>query len=314
MQARGEFAMKYLLYATIICALVGAAMSVASAAPAQQKTFPSPDAAVNALKAALQAHDAAAIRAIFGPQMEALRCADPADDVRQMEEFGRSMGQLCNLVWRTGECALLYVGSENFPFPIPLVYRGGGWQFDTATGVAEILARRVGANELSAIEFAHRYRAAQLEFAQADCCGGGRCAYAQKFLSDPGTHSGLFPSTTALTTVSISTGLSCLCPAAARPTGDEGQTFTTAGYVFKILKAQGPAAPGGRRSYVVDGNMVGGFALAAYPVCWGTSGVMSFLMGPDGLLYQRNLGASTASWGENVAAFDPGPGWCLVQD
>lgn len=309
MQIRGEFAMRYLVWATIICALAAMSGPVTAAG---QKTFASPDAAVKALQTALDSKDPAAIRAIFGPAMDALRCTDPADDVREMQAFGKAMGQMCNLVWRTGECAVLYVGAENFPFPIPLEFKGGGWRFDTATGVREILARRIGANELAAMEVCRTYQLAQLDYAQADCCGGGKCAYAQRFVSDPGARNGLDWRTKETGTPT------CLCQLAhgivPAEASDGPDTMTLNGYVFKILTAQGPAAKGGSRSYVVGGHMVGGFALAAYPLCWGTSGVASFLIGPDGRLYERDLGTATPDWGATVSEFNPEAGWRLVED
>lgn len=309
MHTRGEFAMRYLVWITIICALAALA---GPATAAEQKTFASPAAAIKAVQEALAANDVAAIRAIFGPDMDALRCSDPADDVRAMQTFAKAMGQMCNPVFRTGDCANLYVGAENYPFPIPLVYKNGCWRFDTASGVQEILARRIGANELSAIEVCRNYHADQLEYAQADCAGGGSCAYAQKFSCDPGKRNGLdWQAKCAETSTGMSTEN---CPAPAACAANGADTFTCQGYIFKILKAQGPAARGGQRSYLSNGKMVGGFALAAYPLCWGKSGLTSFMIGPDGRVYQRNLGTATPEWGATVSAFNPEPGWCLVDD
>jgi hypothetical protein len=303
MKTKGKSAIRYLVSITIICALAAMSITVAAAA---QKTFPSPAAAVNALQTALQARDAAAIRAIFGPDMDVLWCADRSEDVMQMEDFGKAIGQMCNLVFRTGDIAVLYVGAENYPFPIPLVFENGAWRFDTATGLEEINCRRIGANELAAIETCRNYHLAQLEYAQKDCSGGGKCAYAQKFVSEPGTRNGLdwYPTVTP-------TSVAETPQAGPRSPGD---IFTHQGYVFKILKGQGPAAPGGRRSYVVDGDMVGGFAMAAYPEDVGKSGLASFLVGPDGRVYERSLGAATQCWGATVSEFNPGAGWRLIED
>lgn len=299
MNVQGRIAIRYLVSITIICALTVMSITVAVAA---QRTFASPAAAVQALQTALQARDTQTIRAIFGPEMDVLWSADQGEDVMQMEDFGQALGQRCNLVFRTGDIAVLYVGAENYPFPIPLVFENGVWRFDTATGLEEINCRRIGANELAAIETCRNYHLAQLEYAQKDCSGGGKCAYAQKFVSQPGTRDGLDWYPTAIPTA---------VTAGPRSPAD---TFRHEGYVFKILKGQGPAAPGGRRSYVVDGDMVGGFALAAYPEDYGKSGLASFLVGPDGRVYERCLGANTRCWGQAVTDFNPEAGWKLVEE
>lgn len=307
MHRKGEFAIRYLILVTTIVAVAAISGMVPAAA---QKAFPSPAAAVKALQGALEAKDAAALRAIFGPQMDALRYADPNDDVLVMESFAKAIGQMCNPVFRTGDIAVLHVGAENYPFPIPLVYNNGCWRFDTAAGLEEILARRIGASELAAIETCQTYRLAQMEYAQADCSGGGKCAYAQRFTSDMSARKGL-DLQSAITVVSVTSDVT---PTSTYPVSTAGDTFSDQGYVFKILRGQGPAAAGGRRSYVVDGDMVGGFALAAYPVWYGVSGLTSFLLGPDGRVYERCLGAATPRWGATVTEFNPEAGWKMVEE
>ncbi|MHB8996868.1 MAG: DUF2950 family protein [Armatimonadota bacterium] len=299
MNVQGRFAIRYLVSITIICALTVMSITVAVAA---QKTFPSPAAAVKALQTALQARDAATIRSIFGPEMDVLWCADPSDDVMQMEDFGKALDQRCNLVFRTGDIAVLHVGAENYPFPIPLVFENGTWRFDTATGLEEINCRRIGGNELAAIETCRNHHLAQLEYAQKDCSGGGKCAYAQRFVSQPGTSNGLDWNPVVMPT------------ALAAGPQSPADAFRHKGYVFRILKGQGPAAPGGRRSYVVDGDMLRGFALAAYPEEYGKSGLTSFLVGPDGRVYERCLGANTECWGQAVTEYNPDAGWRLVEE
>ncbi|MGE5531219.1 MAG: DUF2950 family protein [Bacteroidota bacterium] len=303
MNRKGEYAIRYLVSITIICALAAMSVTVAVAA---QKTFPSPAAAVQALQAAVKVNDTAAIRTILGPEMDVLWCADPNEDIMQLQSFGQAMDKMCNVVFRTSDIAVLYVGAENYPFPIPLVQQNGCWRFDTAAGLEEIQCRRVGANELAAIETCRNYRLAQLEYAQKDCSGGGKCAYAQRFSGPPGGLTGLDFKAIVTPTSLAEPGVSAPCSASS--------TFTNRGYVFKILKGQGPAAAGGRLSYVVDGDMVGGFALAAYPQYYGESGVMSFLLGPDGRVYERCLGTNTPSWGASVTEFNPETGWQVVEE
>jgi hypothetical protein len=247
----------------------------------------------------------AALRVMLGPEMDVLWCADPNEDVLQLGSFSNAMSQMCNVVFRTENIAVIYLGAENYPFPIPLVQQKGRWRFDTAAGLEEIQCRRIGGNELAAIETFHSYRRAQLEYAQKDCSGGGKCAYAQRFSGPPGGLTGLDLNVVIPTSFS-GNPVNATCSA--------GNTTTNRGYVFKILKGQGPAASGGRRSYVVNGDMVGGFALAAYPQCYGTSGITSFMMGPDGRVYERILGKDTASWGAKVTEFNPDTGWKLVDE
>src|SRR5262249_43282861 len=202
------------------------------------------------------------------------------------------------------------IGKEDWPVAIPLVKDPDGWRFDTAAGKEELLNRRIGQNELTAISVARAFVDAQREYARKDRLGDGVKAYAQKLPSDPGKHDGLYwddPS---------GKDPSPLGPLVAEATG-EGYSVQQAdaaprpyhGYFFRILSGQGAHAPGGARSYIKDGRMTGGFALVAWPAEHGVSGVMTFQVGPQGIVYQKDLGDKTAELAKAITVFDPDDSW-----
>ncbi|HLJ64447.1 MAG TPA: DUF2950 domain-containing protein [Stellaceae bacterium] len=278
--------------------------------------FPSPEAATEALVAASRANETAKLLAILGQAGEKLvRSGDAAADRLGRAHFAAAFDAGHQLLLDGDDKAVLEVGSEQWPFPIPLRKQAGVWRFDAKAGEEEILNRRIGRNELSAIEVCHEYIAAQREFAALRANRGEFIEYAQKLLSSPGRRDGLF------WPVEAGDAPSPLGPlmAEARAEGYRNSELKKPhtpyhGYYYKILTRQGPNALGGAHDYIAHGHMIGGFALLAYPERWGDSGVMSFMVSDEGVVYQRNLGTNTATLAAGMASFDPDQHWQAVTE
>ena len=278
-----------------------------------QRGFDSPQAAVKALAAATKAGDRAAVDAIFGPEVKDLLSGDPRQDSIEFAEFAKSIGQYHHLVHDSADSCTLDVGAQNWPMPIPLVRRDGSWFFDTAAGKDEVVSRRVGEDELTAIGVCRTYVQAQREYAAQVRDDGGVAKFAQRLKSTTGTKDGLYWE------AGPGEEQSPLGPLVAEareegygPRTAEGKPQPFHGYRFKVLTAQGPSAPGGAYSYVINGNMVAGFAMVAYPAHWGESGVMTFLVSQSGKVLQRNLGPDSADIGASMEEFDPDGDWTAV--
>jgi len=283
---------------------------------AVQRTFASPDKAVKALVDALKAADAKALSAIFGPDGEDLvYSGDPVADKMAMEEFIRLYNEKNMLEKADADRVVLYVGEDDWPFPIPIEKEGGVWRFDTDEGREEILARRIGRNELSVVQTCLAYVDAQREYAIKDWDRDGLLAYAQKFISDPGKKDGLYWEATKGEERSP---LGPLVAAAQekgytpRQPGDNPRPYH--GYYYRILKAQGEHARGGPYDYVVKGKMIGGFALVAYPAQYGSSGIMAFIVNHDGVVYQKDLGENTGKIASAIKLFNPDSSWVKVAE
>ena len=278
-----------------------------------QKTFSSPEKAVEAMAAAVKADDIQSLLAIFGPgSRHIILSGDPVEDKKGREWFVKHYEEKNRLEETSGKVTL-HVGSDDWPFPIPIVKAGKGWRFDTGAGKQEILARRVGKNELNAIQVCLAYVDAQREYAMEKAHKGeGLLEYAQKFVSAPGKQDGLYWE------AGEGQEQSPIGPlfAAARDQGYSGQPLGEPepyhGYFYRILTAQGKNAPGGAQDYVVGGKMIGGFALIAYPAHYGASGVMTFIVNHDGVVYQKNLGRDTKKAVQAIKAFDPDKTWTRV--
>jgi hypothetical protein len=279
--------------------------------------FSSPQAAVDALKAAVEARDTNALHAIFGPAGQALVSVDVVEAGAERELFMRRVKEKVNLVAASDSKQELQLGADGWPFPIPLVKQDGQWLFDTEAGKEEILNRRIGANELGAIQVCRAYVQAQREYAGVDRNADEVLEYAQHLRSTPGTHDGLY--------WSLRTGdeLSPLGPlvAQARVEGYRQQTkiLTEAqspyhGYYFRILTRQGKHAPGGKYNYIINGHMIAGFALVAWPAEWGNTGVMTFIVNQRGKVYQKCLGPRTSSIAQAMTTYDPDNTWTLARD
>jgi hypothetical protein len=279
----------------------------------KQRTFGAPEEAVKAFVEALRSNDVKALEAIFGPgSKDLLWSGDPVADQSGREQFLRLYDQKHRLE-ATEAKAVLNLGAEDWPFPIPIVKKGSLWYFDTKQGREELLARRIGLNELSAIKACLAYVDAQREYALKDRDGNGLLEYAQKFRSDPGKKNGLYWE------VKAGEGQSPLGPffAAAQEKGYSGKAggkpIPYHGYYYRILNGQGKSAAGGAYDYMVKGNMIGGFALVAYPAKYASSGVMTFIVNHDGVVYQKDLGRNTAKAAQAMKLFNPDSTWKKVE-
>ncbi|MGB9429985.1 MAG: DUF2950 domain-containing protein [Gammaproteobacteria bacterium] len=287
---------------------------------AVQQTFSSPELAMQALVQATQTKNHQAIDRIFGPAADKLLSGDPVADDKHLTDFATGLHESARLQ-KNGNQYILLVGKNQWPFPVPIVQQGGNWRFDTQAGLEEILNRRIGENELSAIMTCRAYVVAQWQyFTDGDWGHDGVAAYAPKFISSPGQHDGLYWETTA---GEPSSPLGTLVAAAraegygpqnrpAQATGSKAPHAPYHGYYFRILTRQGLHAPGGKYDYTINGNMIAGFALVAYPDKWGNSGVMTFIVNQQGRVYEKNLGSDTAKIAGAMDAYDPDPSWKLV--
>src|SRR5271170_4966011 len=275
----------------------------------QQKTFASPEDAVVALVDAAKADNTNELRALFGPKGEkVLVSGDPVMDQRSREVFLVAYSERAALMTISATRETLYIGNEDWPFPIPLVKENQAWRFDTAAGAQEILFRRIGRNELTTIRVCQAYVDAQQEYAGKAHDGKPAGVYAQKIASSPGKHDGLYWKS------EDPEQLSPLGEFAAEAAAEgyrnvKGQPAAYHGYIFRILTAEGGAAG----SYVVNGEMRGGFALLAIPALYGSSGVMSFIVNQKGVVYEKDLGTDTATVAAKIEQFKPEPGWRKVE-
>jgi DUF2950 family protein len=277
------------------------------------KAFPSKEAAAQAFIGAVRAGDDAALIKILGPQAQAVvNSGDPVADRAVKNRIASAYDQMHRFVATSDGRVYLYVGAENWPLPIPLMKRQGKWYFDTAYGKEEILARRIGKNELDAIQVCRAVVAAQHQYTSQVQAGEDAKQYAQKFLSDEGKHNGLYWTTAASEPPSPLGPLIVSASAEGYRRAGAGKPTPYHGYIYRLLKEQGPHAPGGARSYIQDGKMTGGFAVLAYPAGYRSSGVMSFMAGQDGTLYQKDLGPQTGTIAASIKAFDPDKTWEAV--
>jgi hypothetical protein len=316
----------YVLAALLAAALINPACTAASApasasasspaapAPATpQRQFATPADAVKALLAATQPHDKTALREIFGPESQELMSGDKVEDANASAAFAQALAQFCRLSYDGDDKVVLNIGPQDWPFPIPLVRKDGQWFFDTAAGKDEIVNRRVGENELTAIGVCRTYVVAQREYAGEDRDASGVLKYAQKIKSTPGLKDGLYWEPAAGEDPSPLGPLIASARAEGygpHQEGDPPQPFH--GYLFRILTAQGPHAPGGKYNYIINGNMIAGFALVAHPARWGDSGVMTFIVNQQGKVYQRDLGPDTEAKVAAMTVFDPDASWTPV--
>ncbi|HEY1438249.1 MAG TPA: DUF2950 domain-containing protein [Casimicrobiaceae bacterium] len=279
------------------------------AAGAEQKTFATPDEAVDALLAALKADDDAALVALFGDTHKTLivtpdRAANSANRAKALA----AMQTYRLLEERAKDRRVLLIGDQAWPLPIPLVRVGERWRFATEEGEDEIVNRRIGANERSAIKVLRAYLDAQKDYAASDRKGDGVLQYAQRLGSTPGKHDGLYWPADAAKGEEASPFGPLIAESAAYLKGHQsGDPYR--GYHFRILTRQGKSAPGGAYSYVINGRMIAGFAMVAYPAQYGESGVMTFIVSHNGKVFEKDLGKNSAETSAKMTAFDPGAGW-----
>jgi Protein of unknown function (DUF2950) len=278
-----------------------------------QRTFGSPEEATRCLLQAAKAHDRQAIREMFGPEVTNLWTGDPVLDEKHFESFAADASQRCQAVPEGNDKVTLEIGPASWLFPIPLVKTNGVWRFDTIAGEEEIINRHVGRDEFYAIGVCRMYVKAQQQYAALFGTSGAP-VYAQRFKSRAGKKDGLY---WAPEPGSPPSPLSQFIADASL----EGYNWTKGrgprsfhGYLFKILTQQGDAAPNGKRNYVRKGKMTEGFALVAYPVRWGESGVMTFVVNQDGIVYQRSLGETTVALAADMKEYNPDSQWAAVHD
>jgi hypothetical protein len=289
-----------------------------SAAPAQasaQQTFPTPEAAGQALVAALgKTENDGSIEALFGAEhLDELRgSTDPNEWRADKAELHRAATESLTVRKDADDVAVLVLGAKAWPFPVPLVQENGAWRFDTAAGVDEILNRQIGEHELEAIALLRAYVDAQVEYASEDRDGDEVLEYAQRLLSPTGTKEGLYwpddggePSPFG----------EFVARASAAPYAGQAKLGDPyRGYYFYVLTKQGPNPPGGAYSYVINGNMIAGFALLAFPAEYGKSGIMTFLVNHKGVVYQKDLGEKTRELTKAIQAYDPDGSWTPVDE
>ena len=303
---RGYRFLAFLFAGMLLCAAAGE-----THAERAQQSFASPEQAADTLFTANQANDKQELLKIFGSGGGKLvQSGDPVADRNGRARFVAAYGQMHKLEQEGPDKAVLLIGKEEWPFPIPLVKAEGGWRFDTKAGEEEILNRRIGRNELNAIEVCRAFVEAERDYAAADPLGDGKHDYAQHFISRADKHDGLYWEVAASEKPSPMGPLVANARAegyGARKT--KGKHAPYHGYYYKILKRQGPHAPGGAKDYVVNGRMTGGFSLVAFPAKYGASGVMTFIVNQDGAIHQRNLGRDGAAIARAMTAYDPDDGW-----
>jgi len=286
----------------------------AAASQPKQKEFDTPKEAADALVQVAANSDVAAAKEILGPDGEDLISSeDPVMDKNRAQEFAAKAKEKSSIEIdkKDRNRAILLVGNDDFPLPIPIVKRKGKWSFDTKVGREEILNRRVGANELNTIEICRGFVEAQHEYAMERHDGSKVNQYAQQILSTSGKHDGLAwqnPDGTWAGPVGEEV-------AKALAEGYSAQRGTPYhGYYFKVLKGQGPAAPGGEMDFMVGGAMIGGFALAAAPAEYRVTGVMTFIVGPDGVVYEKDLGPDTLKTFQSMDRYNPDKTWKVTED
>lgn len=279
---------------------------------AEQRLFASPDAAVNALIDACQADDDAALIAIFGERHQRLVVTpDRAQNSQARATLLAALQSFRVLEDDGADRRLLLIGAEAWPLPIPLVREAGGWRFASEQGEDELINRRIGANEREALVVLRAYLDAQRQYAAADRNGDGVLEYAQKLGSTPGQHDGLYWPADAGQEASP---FGPLVAASAPYLKGHRQGDALRGYHFRILTRQGQSAPGGAFNYVINGRMLAGFALLAYPSEYGQSGVMTFIVSNNGTIYQKDLGPATARAAAKITQFNPDASWRRVED
>jgi hypothetical protein len=297
---------------TLITLVIALGVSAWAQTDQGRRTFATPEDAVEALLAATNAYDIDAIIAILGPEHRDL--IDTTDDVAErarMREFNELAKSRMNLDEHDDDTRVLVIGRERWPFPIPIVRADGAWHFDTEEGLEEMLDRRIGEGELNAIAVSRGYVLAQMEYAEADRDSDEVLEYSQRIRSERGTRNGLYWETKP------DEPLSPLGPLLAQAEDYLESTKPGApylGYRYRILTKQGEHPPGGAYDYVINGNMIAGFALIASPGDYGSTGIMTFIVNHQGKVYEKDLGPETVETARKMDRYDPDDTWTLVRD
>ena len=282
------------------------------------KRFATPEEAVAALQSATSTADTNALRIVLGPAAEELQNPDPIQAKNELKSFSSALAATNHLLHVSDARVVIELGDDLWPFPVPIVKKSGGWFFDTDAGKDELLSRRIGRNELATIPVMRAFVDAQREYASSDRDGDEVLEYAQRLISSSGKRDGLYwPS-------DFDGDESPLGPlvAYAQEEGyspelreeDEAERGPFHGYYFKILTRQGKHAPGGKYNYVTNGNMIGGFAMVAWPAQYGDSGIMTLIVNQQGRVYQKDLGPNTSKIAKKMREYDPDPTWRISPD
>ncbi len=301
---------KFLELSACALLLIGCPSLPALAQQTGQKEFSSPEAASDALVAAMQSNDEKTMLAVLGPDAKQLvSSGDNTEDARSRANFVQRYLDMHRLVKEPDGSTTLYIGAKNWPTPIPLVKKGSSWYFDTEAGKKEILFRRIGRNELSTIRVCEALAAAEKEYHAAH---GNE--YARKIYSDEGQQDGLYWKPAAGEPQSPIGPLVAAAVAQGYAPGAGNAPTPYRGYYFHILTQQGKNGPGGAKSYLVNGKMADGFAFVAFPAEYRSSGVMTFIVGSDGVVYQKDLGKDTRVIAEAMKKYEPDSTWHKVEE
>jgi len=296
--------------AAVAILLTGCVPSRSLAQQPGQKTFPSPEDATKAFVTAAQNNDEKSLLEILGPDgKQIVYSGDATEDANSRANFVKRYAEMHRLVKEPDGTVILYIGAHNWPTPIPLVNKGSAWYFDTDAGKKEILYRRIGRNEMSSIHVCEALAAAEKEYYAAQ-----HSEYAAKIFSDEGQHNGLYWKAAENEPQSPIGPLVAAAVAQGYAKGQDGPPTPYRGYYFHILTGQGKNAPGGAKSYMVDGKMTGGFAFVAYPAEYRSSGVMTFIVGQDGVLYEKDLGSKTEALAKALKEYNPNTSWHKVEE
>jgi hypothetical protein len=299
---------------SLICVALTAQSFVATAQVPPQRRFATPEEAVRALIETTKAGKLDELLEIFGAGgQELVASSDVATAQRNRDVFTVAAAEGWHLIDQGTNRRTLIVGNEEWPFPVPLVRDANGWRFDAAAGKEEVLARRIGRNELAAIGTCRTYVTAQRRYAQEGHDGKPAGLFAATFRSDPGKQNGLYWPAARRQPSSPLGDLVAQASLEGRPLGDRERPVPFYGYYFRILTAQGAAAPGGTKSYLVNGEMSAGFALVAWPATYDATGVMTFVVNQSGVVYQKDLGPQTESAVAGMTTYNPGASWHRVQ-
>jgi hypothetical protein len=299
----------FVRFASLLFALsLGCSSAPIFAQEPGQRTFASVDDASHALFAAMQAQDEQAPLRVLGPAgKDVLSSGDPQEDLDARTGFVVKYQEMHRFVTEANGTVTLIVGAENWPFPIPLVANHGSWYFDTAAGKDEILFRRIGKNELAAMDACRELVEAQKQYFERPPANLPQ-QFAQRLVSDEGQHNGLYWHGAS---DEFDSPINPLIAYARqnRPTDQVGEHVPFNGYMFRIVTSQGPHAPGGAKNYIVDGKMSAGFAFVAYPVEYRSSGVVTFIVDASGTIYEKDLGPNTTKLAQAMTTYDPDPTW-----
>jgi len=303
-----------LLLLSLLIVLASGAPALAASAKQGQKSFASPDEALQSLVKAVRSNDPKELVAILGPgSREIISSGDPVADKAGRDRFVTLSDEKIVIEGAETGKAVFSIGNEDYPYPIPVVKKGNSWRFDARAGKEEIINRRIGRNELAVINIMHSYVDAQREYASKDRDSDAVMEFAQKFRSSPGKKDGLYWETKDGAEMSPFGPLVAKADSEGYARSKGGDKAPYQGYLFKILKAQGANVEGGSFDYVVNDRMILGFALVAYPAEYGNSGIMTFVVNQNGIVYQKDLGKNTGKVAAAMKLYNPDKSWKKVE-